>query len=293
MGEQQYLDLLSRVLQAPERPDRTGVGTLSLFGVQMRFDISQSIPLTTTKKVSFKSIVEELLWICRGETDAKILQQKGVKIWDGNTSREFLDKQGLTHYREGVLGPGYGWQMRHQGALYFQEYAGIGNVLYGFDQLQYVLDLLKNDPFSRRIMISYWNPSDFSKTALLPCHVMVMFYVEEIDGQKYLSSHYIMRSNDLVCGFSFNLASYSVLTYILAMKTGMKPKEIIYTCNDAHIYKNHIPQVKEQLTRQPRGYPKLNVDKSVIDKDWNDISIDDFELIDYDPHPPIKAPMAV
>lgn len=296
--EFKYMRLMGDILSSGNRrDDRTGTGTISKFGNQMRFDISQSIPLMTTKRVPFKTIVEELLWFCRGDTDAKILQRKGVRIWDGNTSREFLDKQGLTHYPEGVLGAGYGFQWRFFGAKYSHSFADTSQVdaslIGGVDQLKYVEDLLINDPFSRRIMISAWNPSDFDKTALVPCHVLLQFYVEEIKGEKYLSCQFYMRSNDVFLANVFNVVSYTILTYILAKRTNMKPKEIVYTCGDSHIYSNHIQQVEEQLKREPRPFPKVVVNDSVATKDWSQITTDDFELIGYFPYPGIKAPMAV
>jgi thymidylate synthase len=242
-------------------------------------------------------MVEELLWFCRGDTDAKILQKKGIKIWDGNTSREFLDNRGLYHYDEGILGAGYGWQIRFQGAKYSQNFADTSkcdtSLIGGFDQLAYIENLLKTDPFSRRIMMCYWNPSDFDKTALLPCHYSIQFYVTEEKGERYLSSHFIMRSNDVFLGNPVNISSYSVLTYILALKCNMKPKELVYSCSDTHIYRNHITQVKEQLSRTCMPFPKLKLDDSIKNKDWPDITINDFELIGYFSHPSIKAPMAI
>lgn len=297
-GEYKYLELMSKILnEGNVREDRTGTGTISLFGTSMRFDISSSIPLLTTKNVPFKMIIKELLWILQGHTDAKILQKQGVHIWDGNTSREFLDEQGLHHYPEGVLGAGYGWQLRYHGAKYSSDFAEITDIYKpygGFDQLQYVEDLLKNDPFSRRIMFSYWNPSDFDKMALVPCHTHCQFYVTESNGQRYLSCQYGMRSSDafLACG-SFNLIFYTALTYILAKRHNMQPKEIIYTCGDCHIYRNHVEQVKEQLTRECRPFPKLRIDDSIITKDWSEMNVEDFEIIGYFPAGKISAPMAI
>lgn len=297
-GEFQYLNLMNKILNnGNARDDRTGTGTISLFGESMRFDISQSIPLLTTKKVPFKTILYELLWMVQGHTDAKILQKQDVKIWDGNTSREFLDKQGLHHYPEGVLGAGYGWQLRHQGAIYDHALADLTNAdrsqIGGFDQLEYVERLLKTDPFSRRIMFSYWNPSDFWKTALQPCHITCQFYVEEIDDKKYLSCQFYMRSSDFDTACCYNVCAYSTLTYILAKKCNMLPKEIIYTVGDCHIYKNHVEQVQEQLQRTPRPFPKLKLDDSLITKDWSEMTVDDFELIGYFPDRYIKIEMAV
>jgi dihydrofolate reductase/thymidylate synthase len=640
--EYKYIKFMNNILNNGNiRTDRTNTGTVSIFGNQMKFDISHSIPLMTTKRVPLKVIIEELLWFCRGDTDAKILQERGVKIWDGNTSREFLDKQGLEHYPEGVLGAGYGFQWRFQGAKYSPSFADTSKVdtslIGGFDQLRYVENLLKTDPFSRRIVISAWNPSDFDKTALVPCfpagtlvltdngykkienvlisdklythkgnwkeiinlqqkkynddmyqfrimcnykeinvtkehpffvkdiirdssgtilnysenpywceakditqnhvmclprnknniiptfrydnqikiidnrnewfmlgyyllngdiditqegifnisiykdnnaynilyrlktilslrykdetnntirydcdniiwynilrnfgeltykkkipewvqdappeyikwfiegyisgynkitpniydagvfhiyavpylnvfntisddiaygfqrlyaklgnlltlsytentlnmiqckllvtnkkylymdndyiyfnilninkrientivynmevkddnsyivqnvavhncHILLQFYVEEINEEKHLSCQFYMRSNDVFLANVFNIISYTILTYILAMRTGMKPKNIIYTCGDSHIYLNHVEQVKEQMKRTPRPFPKLLLHESLRTKDWSDMDINDFELAGYFPYPAIKAPMAV
>lgn len=297
--EHVYLDLCKDILSGGKlRKDRTDVGTISTFGQQLRFDISDSIPLLTTKRVPWTHCIEELLWFMRGDTDAKILQKRGVKIWDDNTSRKFLDSRGLDNYDEGILGPGYGWQMRFFGAPYSQAFADTNKIdtykVGGFDQLQYVVDCLKNDPFSRRIMISYWNPPDFAKTALLPCHYSVQFYVEEDKlGDRWLSCHFTMRSNDVFLGNPFNIFSYAVLTYILATKTGMKPKDLVYTGGDVHIYNNHLSQVKEQLKREPRPFPKLKINPNVLYKDFSDLTIQDFQLIGYYPHPAIRAPMAI
>lgn len=295
--EYKYLNFMNNILlNGNVRSDRTGTGTVSLFGNEMRFDISQSIPLMTTKKVPFKTIVEELLWMCRGDTDAKILQKKGIKIWDGNTSREFLDNRGLQHYPEGTLGAGYGFQWRHFGAKYSPSFSDTTkcdtSLIGGFDQLKYVENLLQNDPFSRRIMISAWNPPDFENTALVPCHYSIQFYVTQQNHQKYLSCMFVMRSSDALA-WAYNCVAYTVLTYILAKKYNMKPKELIYLSGDAHIYKNHIDAINEQLKRTPRPFPKIKLDDSIISKDWKDIIVDDFELIGYFPHSFIKMPMAI
>lgn len=297
--EYSYLGLMKQILNSGNhREDRTGTGTISLFGTSLRFDISESIPLLTTKRVPFGVVIKELLWFLRGDTDAKILQNQGVKIWDGNTSREFLDKRGLNHYPEGVLGAGYGWQIRHQGASYDQKFADTSKFdsseIGGVDQLEYIVNLLKTDPFSRRIMMSYWNPSDFDKTALLPCHFSCQFYVElNKNGQKELSCQFTMRSTDGLLGLPVNLVSYSVLTYILAKKCDMIPKEIIFIGGDTHIYKNHVLQVTEQLTRKVRSFPCLSLDDSIKHKDWYDINPEDFDIFGYFSHPSIKAPMAI
>ena len=297
--EHKYLELANNILEnGNSRDDRTEVGTMSLFGSQMRFDISNgTIPLLTTKRVPFKAIITELIWMMSGNTHNKFLKEHGVHIWDGNTSREFLDKRGLEHYEEGILGPGYGFQIRHQGAKYCQSFADTRNIdtnkIGGFDQLKYVEDLLENDPFSRRIMMSYWNPIDFDKTALLPCHYSIQFYVEEINGVKYLSGMFNMRSSDVFLGLPFNIVFYSTLVHILCMKHNFKPKELIYTGGDIHIYNNHVNQVKEQIQRIPRPFPKIKLYESLRTKDWKDMKISDFELVGYFPAETIKGKMAI
>jgi thymidylate synthase len=297
--EYKYLDLAKHILEhGKERVDRTGVGTFSIFGSQMRFDITNgTIPLITTKRVPLKAIIEELLWMMTGNTHNRALQENNVHIWDGNTSRSFLDARNLSHYEEGVLGPGYGFQIRHQGASYSQTFADTRNIdtskIGGFDQLKYVEDLLKNDPFSRRIMMNYWNPIDFDKTALIPCHYSIQFYVEEIQGERYLTGMVNMRSNDFFLGNPFNLVFYAVLIQILASRSNMKAKELIYVGGDIHIYRNHIIQIKEQLTRIPRPFPKIALNQGIKYKDWSEMKFSDVELIGYFSHPSIKAPMAI
>lgn len=296
--EVKYLQLLQKILDnGEERDDRTGTGTLSIFAEQIRFDISKSVPLLTTKKMGWKTIIEELLWFLRGDTNANHLKEKGIGIWDGNTSRAFLDSRGLTDYPEGDIGAGYGFQWRHFGAEYktcnFDYNSSISNR--GFDQIQYILNELRTNPTSRRIYMSAWNPAALDKMALPPCHVSVQFYVniDKDSGEKHLSCHMYQRSVDMFLGFPFNIFSYTVLTYILAKKTGMKPKELIISTGDTHIYRDHIEQVKTQLLRKPHQFPALYLNDSIIDKDFTDITIDDFQLANYVFHPPIKAPMAV
>lgn len=293
-----YLDCIKRILEVGKsRDDRTGVGTVSIFGHQMEFDISQSIPLFTTKRVPWKSCIEELLWFMRGDTDVKILQKRGVKIWDGNTSREFLDNRGLYHYDTGILGPGYGWQWRHFGAKYSQAFADTSNLdtskIGGFDQLEYVINELKTNPFSRRIMMSYWNPPDFDKTALLPCHTSCQFYVTERSGERYLSCMFNMRSNDIFLGNPFNIFSYAVLTYIIAKRCDMNPDRLIYNVGDMHIYKNHLEQIAEQLEREIRPFPKIYLNPDIKIKSIDKITVDDFDIVGYFPHEKIRAPMAI
>lgn len=294
-----YLNLAKKILKnGKERIDRTGVGTISTFVESLRFDISDgTLPLLTTKRVPIKGFIEELLFFCRGDTDTKILDERGVKIWNANSSREFLDKRGLHHYKEGVAGAIYGWQWRFFGANYSQAFADTSLVdtskIGGFDQLENVVHQLKTDPFSRRIIISAWNPVDLDKMCLPPCHFSIQFYVEEKNGDKYLSAHFNMRSTDVFLGLPFNIASYALLVHILAKKVGMKTKEIIYTGGDVHLYKNHIDQINEQIDRTPRPFPKIYLNDCIKNMDWSSISYSDFEIIGYFPYSAIKANMAV
>jgi thymidylate synthase len=295
--EHHYTGLIKNILNhGNDRSDRTGTGTRSLFGTGLKFDISRTIPLMTTRKTPFKMIIQELLWMTSGDTDAKILQNKGVHIWDGNTSREFLDNRGLRNYPEGILGPGYGWQMRFSGADYHHNYSDTSMIdtskIGGIDQLKYVENLLKTDPFSRRILMSYWIPSDLNKMALVPCHVLVQFYVEEINGIKYLSSQLYQRSQDSIAT-CFNTIFYTVLTHILAKKCDMKPKNFTFLMGDSHVYKNNLEAVQTQLTRTPIPFPKLKISEDIKNKDWKDMTVDDFELIGYFSEPNIKMQMAV
>lgn len=295
--EYKYLNHFRSLLVGHRKTDRTGTGTLSKFGNQLTFDISNgTLPLITTKRLPFKSIVEELLWICRGDTDAKILQQKGIKIWDGNSSREFLDNRGLQHYPPGVIGPAYGFLWRHFGSKYSPKYSDTSkydmNLLGGVDQLQKVEDLLRNDPFSRRIIISAWNPSQEHLAALPPCHLLVQFSVTEQNGEKHLSCMFTMRSSDSLA-VSWNISFYTILTFILAEKCNMKAKNIIYSSGDAHVYLNHVDAIKEQISRNPRPFPKVLLGDSIKNKDWSEMTVDDFKLVGYFPHPNITMKMAI
>lgn len=296
-NEAGYLNLIKRVLsRGRSREDRTGVGTIGTFGETLRFDISHQFPLLTTKRVPWKHVIEELLWFLRGDTDSKILNEKGVKIWNGNSSREFLDGRGLK-YAEGVCGPIYGWQWRFFGAKYSQAFSDTRHLdtskLGGIDQLEWVVNELKTNPWSRRIVMSCWNPSDFDKMALLPCHYTVQFYVREHEHTRYLDCCFNMRSTDVGLGLPFNIASYAALTYILAIKTDMKPGELVYCGGDVHIYKTHIEALTDQTNRSPISQPILLLDPSIKTKRWHEIQVSDFEVVGYFPHPPVKMKMAV
>jgi len=290
--ENKYLDIARNILDNGNyRLDRTDTGIYSIFGTHTRYDISSYIPMITTKRVPFKTCIHELLWFLQGDTNNKNLQEKKVHIWNGNSSRDFLDNIGLNHLEENDCGACYGFQWRHFGAQYKDcntDYEGKG-----FDQVKYVLDLLKNDPFSRRIFLSAWNSTDLDKTCLPPCHVSIQFFVEEINNIKHLSGHMYQRSADWFLGEPFNILSYTALVYLFATICDMKPKELIISTGDTHIYSNHVEQMKEQISRNPFTKPILFVNPEVKNKKLEDITIDDFDLIGYFSHPTIKGKMAV
>ncbi|XP_064634302.1 thymidylate synthase-like [Lineus longissimus] len=285
--EYQYLDAIQHILDhGARKEDRTGTGTLSVFGQQARYSLRDDVfPLLTTKRVFYRGLAEELLWFIRGSTNAQDLKDKNVHIWDANGSREFLDNLGLTHRKEGDLGPVYGFQWRHFGAEYedmYTDYTGKG-----VDQLKYVIEKIKTSPDDRRIIMSAWNPPDLPKMALPPCHAFVQFYVA--NGE--LSCQLYQRSGDMGLGVPFNIASYSLLTYMIAHITKLKPGDFVHTIGDAHVYLNHIEPLKVQLQREPRPFPKLFIKGTVTDID--DFKMEDFDLVDYKPHPKIAMDMAV
>lgn len=220
------------------------------------------------------------------------MQQQNVHIWDGNTSREFLDNRNLD-YPTGLIGPGYGWQWRHFGAKYNIEYSDTSKVskdiIGGFDQIKYIENLLKNDPYSRRIFLTAWNAADLDRMALVPCHLSCQFYVS--DGE--ISCHMYQRSVDTFLGLPFNIASYAILTNIFAKKCNLKTKELTISFGDTHIYKNHIDQVKTLIDRELYSFPTIELDDSIIDKDYHEINVEDFKILNYKSHSTIKAKMAV
>ncbi|XP_069777822.1 thymidylate synthase [Narcine bancroftii] len=284
--EHQYLRHVRYILEkGVQKGDRTGTGTMSVFGLQARYNLRDSFPLLTTKRIFWKGILQELLWFIKGSTNSKELSAKGVKIWDANGSREFLDKQGFTSREECDLGPIYGFQWRHYGAEYkdmYTDYTG-----QGVDQLQNVIDKIKNNPEDRRIIMCAWNPKDLPQMALPPCHVLCQFYVA--NGE--LSCQLYQRSGDMGLGVPFNIASYALLTYMIAHITGLKPGDFIHTLGDAHVYKNHIEALKIQLLREPRPFPKLKILHKVENID--DFCAEDFKLEDYNPHAAIKMEMSL
>ncbi len=261
-----YLDLLRKVRHhGTPKGDRTGTGTRSLFGYQMRFDLSAGFPLLTTRRVHVKSVVHELLWFLRGETNVAYLREHGVKIWD-----EWADE-------EGELGPVYGRQWRSWAAP-----DG-----HSIDQLGDVVERIKTDPDCRRLVVSAWNPADVPKMALPPCHLLFQFYVA--DGR--LSCQLYQRSADLFLGVPFNIASYSLLTMMVAHVTDLKPGDFVHTFGDAHLYTNHFEQADLQLSREPRPLPRMRLDPDVQSLD--ELRYEHFTLEGYDPHPTIRAPVAV
>ncbi len=265
-GERQYLDLLATVLaRGATKTDRTGTGTRSVFGAQMRFDLAMSFPLLTTKKLHLKSIIYELLWFLTGDTNVRWLQERGVSIWD-----EWADGNG-------DLGPVYGYQWRHWRTPDGRE----------IDQIAQVVDSIRKKPDSRRHIVTAWNPADVERMALPPCHALFQFYVAE--GR--LSCQMYQRSADLFLGVPFNIASYALLTLMIAQVTGHTPGEFVLTLGDAHLYLNHLEQAGEQLKRSERPFPRMRLNPEV--RDVFGFNYEDFVLEGYDPHPAIKAPIAV
>jgi len=261
-----YLDLLRHVLEhGTEKTDRTGTGTISVFGAQLRFDLEAGFPLVTTKKVHLKSIIHELLWFLKGDTNVRYLQDNGVSIWNEWARAD------------GELGPVYGHQWRSWPAADGRH----------IDQIAQVLEQLKKNPDSRRMIVSAWNVADLDKMALMPCHAFFQFYVA---GGK-LSCQLYQRSADMFLGVPFNIASYALLTLMIAQVCGLKPGDFVHTFGDTHIYLNHLDQVKEQLSREPRPLPVMKLNPEV--KDLFAFKYEDFTLEGYDPHPAIKAPVAV
>jgi len=282
-NEKVYLEALKDVLEnGTLRKTRTS-STISKFSLKLDFDIREYFPLLTTKRVYVHGVLHELLWFINGDTNSKNLEKHNVNIWKENSSREFLDRCGLKDYDEGDCGPIYGFQWRHFNATYLgcdEDYSGVG-----IDQLQNCINLIKKDPYSRRIFMSAWNPIQLGEMCLPPCHVSYQFYVS--DG--LLSCMLYQRSGDMFLGIPFNIASVSFLVYIIANMTGLKPGYVNLVIGDAHIYSDHIEAVKTQLEREPYEPPKLIVKNRYDNIDYYKTS--DFEIVDYKFHPTIKAKM--
>ena len=262
----QYLDLLNRILdEGGEKGDRTGTGTTSVFGHQLRFDLSRGFPLLTTKKLHLRSIIHELLWFLKGDTNTAYLKENGVGIWD-----EWADE-------DGNLGPVYGHQWRSWGAPGGET----------IDQVSQVVEQIRENPDSRRIIVSAWNVGELESMALPPCHLLYQFYVA--DGR--LSCQRYQRSADVFLGVPFNIASYSLLLLMMAQVTGLEPGDFVHTFGDVHLYSNHLDQARLQLSREPRELPRMKIQREV--EDIFSFRFEDFLLEGYDPHPHIKAPVAV
>ena len=308
---EQYLDLLKEIkTRGTKKDDRTGTGTISIFGHQMRFNLQDGFPLVTTKKVNFNSILHELLWFVKGDTNIKYLVENKVNIWNEWPFQNWLEetnqskdlemhseewKEKLSEFIDlirtdnnfaeqfGDLGPVYGFQWRHFGAQYINKDCSYFKL--GIDQLQNVIDLIKNDPTSRRIILSAWNPCDLDKMALPPCHVMIQFSIDKgfIDAQMY------QRSGDMFLGVPFNIASYALLMHIIGSITGYTPRYFHHLLGDAHIYMNHIDAIREQIFRIPNEFPKLTLTEQITD--INSINENIFKLENYNHYPTIKAEM--
>lgn len=278
----QYLDLLETILERGRpRDDRTGTGTLSIFGHQMRFSLSDGFPILTTKKLHLRSIIAELLWFLSGSTHVEPLQEAGVRIWNEWATPEQCARFGR---KPGDLGPVYGHQWRNFGATL----EGDGSYARdGVDQIRGLVETIRANPTSRRLIVSGWNPKEADQVALPPCHTLFQFYV--VDGR--LSCQLYQRSADVFLGVPFNIASYALLTMMIAQVTGLEPGDFVHTFGDAHLYKNHLDQARRQVAREPRKLPTMRINPDV--RDVFAFKLDDFELEGYDPHPHIRAEVSV
>jgi dihydrofolate reductase/thymidylate synthase len=284
--ETQYINMIIDVMKSGvEKESRTGINTISKFGYNMRFDCSETFPLLTTKDTFWRGIVEELLWFIKGCTNAKLLQDKRVHIWDGNSSRSYLDSIGLKDREEGDLGPIYGFQWRHFGAEYKTMHDDYTNC--GIDQLKGIIDEIKADSNSRRLIMSAWNVKDLKIMALPPCHILCQFYLE--NDRLHLQMY--QRSADIALGVPFNIASYGLLLRMVSQVTGKKCGTFSHIIGDAHIYKNHLEPIQKQLKRVPRSFPILEINPEK--KNIEDFTFEDFKLLNYNPYPKIKMEMAV
>ena len=287
--EESYLILLKEIMDNGHRRESRSGATRSIFGSRLKFSLEGwKIPMITTRRVFVRGVIEELLFFVRGDTDTKKLEAKGINIWKGNTSREFLDSRGLTFYPEGCMGPMYGWNWRSYGANFRPDQTGAADE--GIDQLKNILNIIKTDPNSRRIMMTCYDPFVSDQGVLDPCHPFLQFYVA--DGK--LSCQFLMRSVDLGLGWVFNILSYAILTHIMAKASGLLPGELIFVGGDTHIYEDHIEAIIEQMHRETYLFPTLSIRKDISTvEDMEALSFEDFEIHGYESHPTIKMKMAV
>ncbi len=292
--ERGYLDLLKEIIYTGDYRETRNAKTFSLFGRTLKFDLKEKYPLLTTKRTFFRGVIEELIFFLQGKTNSKLLEEKGINIWKGNTSKEFIKKMGF-EYEEGDMGPMYGFNWSHFGA----EYKGMNHQYSddeGYNQIKKVLELIKSDPHSRRILFTTFNPQEAEKGVLYPCHGLIsQMYCIEKDGFKYLSLNTYQRSADAFLGLPFNIASYGALVYLFCKILGpeYKPGELIINLGDLHIYENHVEQCLEQISRKGYQFPKLNIKDFKMQSlgDFSKLKYEDFELIDYKCHNTIKADM--
>ena len=297
---QNFIDLLNDVVvNGVDKADRTGIGSRSVFGRLLRWDLAQGFPIITTRKVAMRIAFEETMFFLRGETNTKLLEEKKINIWKGNTTREFLDKRGLTKLPEGDMGKGYGYQWRHWETTHNEIILGTGvnqHSVYSIketDQIKDLLEGIKKDPLSRRHVVTGWNPGQLNEMALPPCHMLQMHSIEPTSteftvGDGKLHTCFVMRSNDVPYGLPYNIMGYALLNHIFAKHLNMIPGDLVYMGWDVHIYQNQMDMVKEQLTRAPLALPTININKylatldDILNLQWSDI-----ELIGYNPHPDI------
>lgn len=286
--EYQYLELLKRAKKGEQKSDRTGVGTMSIFGTSMEYNIENTIPILTTKKVNYEAVIKELLFFVSGKTDTRILSDQGVKIWEANTKKEVLQNLGL-HWDEGDMGPGYSHQWRHWNAKYEgcdKDYTG-----QGIDQLKKLIDGIRTEPHSRRHILTSWNPEQIDQMSLPPCHILAQFNVSS--DKKYLDCQLYQRSGDLFLGVPFNIASYVILTHMIAHVTSLRARRFIHVIGDTHIYNNHTNQVNTQLNRTPRPFPSLKFRNATRIHEIDDFDFNSFLIEGYSSWPYINAEMAV